>query len=268
MTHLRPVVADVVANLEAERVAVETERGFGVGVRKECVMDADVHGVHGRCASVRGASSIPDRSGSPVWRGTRESLDGGGAFTVHAGCETDQLRESRAERAERGAPHFEAPTPLSPTSHRAVAAPSHARSAESSGRSTAIRRRPRGTVGSDAPRTCAHRLRGPARRAASHTRGRCGPLTLLITASSRRRSSSTTDTTRFCHVAGSRGVTERNAGGTFSPHPGARERYPEDASSQHLLRKGSPPCLNHSRRPKSLFKSIRVTLAVEPASSR
>src|SRR3954451_13742923 len=41
-------VLDVVANLEAERVAIEGQRGFRVLVREESCVDRDVHGGHAR----------------------------------------------------------------------------------------------------------------------------------------------------------------------------------------------------------------------------
>ena len=57
-------VADVVADLEAERVAVEGERGLRVVVREEAGVDGDVHAGHARCGSASRRFSIPDRSGS------------------------------------------------------------------------------------------------------------------------------------------------------------------------------------------------------------
>ena len=51
-----PVVPDVVADLEAERVAVEGQRGVRVVVREEARVNGDVHGGHARCGSVTGAS--------------------------------------------------------------------------------------------------------------------------------------------------------------------------------------------------------------------
>ena len=49
-------VADVDADLEAERVAVEGERGVRVVVREEARVNGDVHGGHVRCGSGAGAS--------------------------------------------------------------------------------------------------------------------------------------------------------------------------------------------------------------------
>src|SRR4051794_11549702 len=49
-------VLDVVAHLEAERVAVEGDGGLRVLVGEEGLVDADVHGCHGRAGAVAGAS--------------------------------------------------------------------------------------------------------------------------------------------------------------------------------------------------------------------
>ena len=49
-------VSDVVADLEAEGVAVEGQRGVRVVVREEARVNGDVHGGHARCGSVTGAS--------------------------------------------------------------------------------------------------------------------------------------------------------------------------------------------------------------------
>src|SRR5918995_3644811 len=49
-------LADVVADLEAEQVAVEGERGLGVVVREEAGVDGDVHAGHARCSCSGGAS--------------------------------------------------------------------------------------------------------------------------------------------------------------------------------------------------------------------
>ena len=51
-----PAVADVVADLEAEGVAVEGQRGLRVVVREEGRVNGDVHGGHARCGSRAGAS--------------------------------------------------------------------------------------------------------------------------------------------------------------------------------------------------------------------
>ena len=51
-----PLVPDVVADLEAEGVAVEGQRGVRVGVREEAGVNGDVHGGHASCGSVTGAS--------------------------------------------------------------------------------------------------------------------------------------------------------------------------------------------------------------------
>ena len=51
-----PVVSDVVADLEAEGVAVEGQGGVRVVVREEARVNGDVHGGHARCGSVAGAS--------------------------------------------------------------------------------------------------------------------------------------------------------------------------------------------------------------------
>ena len=51
-----PVVADVVADLEAEGVAVEGQGGVRVVVRKEARVNGDVHGRQSRCGSGAGAS--------------------------------------------------------------------------------------------------------------------------------------------------------------------------------------------------------------------
>ena len=48
--------SDVVADLEAEGVAVEGQGGFRVVVREEARVNGDVHGGHARCGSVTGAS--------------------------------------------------------------------------------------------------------------------------------------------------------------------------------------------------------------------
>ena len=58
-----PAVADVVADLEAEGVAVEGQRGLRVVVREEGRVNGDVHGGHARCGSRDRRFSIPDRSG-------------------------------------------------------------------------------------------------------------------------------------------------------------------------------------------------------------
>src|SRR5680860_383008 len=51
-----PLVSDVVADLEAEGVAVEGQGGVRVVVRKEARVNGDVHGSQTRCGSVAGAS--------------------------------------------------------------------------------------------------------------------------------------------------------------------------------------------------------------------
>ena len=49
-------VLDVVADLEAEDVAVEGQRRLRVVVREEAVVDAEVHGDHARGSAAAGAS--------------------------------------------------------------------------------------------------------------------------------------------------------------------------------------------------------------------
>jgi hypothetical protein len=49
-------VSDVVADLEAEGVAVEGQGGLRVVVREEAGVDGDVHGGHASCGSRAGAS--------------------------------------------------------------------------------------------------------------------------------------------------------------------------------------------------------------------
>jgi hypothetical protein len=51
-----PVVADVVADLEAEGVAVERQGGVGVVVRQVAAVDDDVHADQARCGAGAGAS--------------------------------------------------------------------------------------------------------------------------------------------------------------------------------------------------------------------
>ena len=51
-----PAVADVVADLEAEGVAVEGQGGVRVVVREEGRVNGDVHGGHASCGSGAGAS--------------------------------------------------------------------------------------------------------------------------------------------------------------------------------------------------------------------
>ena len=51
-----PAVSDVIADLEAEGVAVEGQGGVRVGVRKEARVNGDVHGSHASCGSAAGAS--------------------------------------------------------------------------------------------------------------------------------------------------------------------------------------------------------------------
>ena len=51
-----PFVPDVVAELEAERVAVEGQGGVGVVVREEAGVNVDVHDGHASAARRRGAS--------------------------------------------------------------------------------------------------------------------------------------------------------------------------------------------------------------------
>ena len=46
-----PFVADVVADLEAEDVAIEGQGRLRVGVREVGVVDGDVHGDHAKCDS-------------------------------------------------------------------------------------------------------------------------------------------------------------------------------------------------------------------------
>jgi hypothetical protein len=51
-----PAVFDVVADLEAERVAIEGQGCIRVVMREEGPVNGDVHGGHARCGSVTGAS--------------------------------------------------------------------------------------------------------------------------------------------------------------------------------------------------------------------
>src|SRR5260370_13795871 len=51
-----PLVSDVVADLEAEGVAIEGQGGVRVVMREEAPMNGDVHGGHASCSSVTGAS--------------------------------------------------------------------------------------------------------------------------------------------------------------------------------------------------------------------
>src|SRR5438552_14231814 len=51
-----PAVSDVVADLEAEGVAVEGQGRVRVVVREDARVNGDVHGGHSRCGSVTGAS--------------------------------------------------------------------------------------------------------------------------------------------------------------------------------------------------------------------
>jgi hypothetical protein len=48
---MHPAVFDVVADLEAEGVAIEGQRSVRVLVREESLVDGDVHGGHARCGS-------------------------------------------------------------------------------------------------------------------------------------------------------------------------------------------------------------------------
>ena len=50
------VAADVLADLEAQRIAVEGQGLLGIFVGKETRVDRDVHAVHARCSRVAGAS--------------------------------------------------------------------------------------------------------------------------------------------------------------------------------------------------------------------
>src|SRR5215472_11672218 len=52
----QPAVSDVVADLEAEGVAIEGQGGVRVVMREEARLDADVHDGHASCGSVTGAS--------------------------------------------------------------------------------------------------------------------------------------------------------------------------------------------------------------------
>ena len=47
---------DVVADVEAERVAIEGEGGVRILVRQEAGVNRDVHGGHASCGSLTGAS--------------------------------------------------------------------------------------------------------------------------------------------------------------------------------------------------------------------
>ena len=60
---VHPSVLDVVADLEAEGVAVEGQGGVRVVVREEGLVNGDVHGGHAKCGSRDRCFSIPDRSG-------------------------------------------------------------------------------------------------------------------------------------------------------------------------------------------------------------
>ena len=51
-----PAVLDVEADLEAQGVAVEGQRGLRVVVREEARVDGDVHGGHASWGSAAGAS--------------------------------------------------------------------------------------------------------------------------------------------------------------------------------------------------------------------
>ena len=53
---VHPAVFDVVADLEAEGVAIEGQGGLRVVVRKEACVNGDVHDGHARCGSAAGAS--------------------------------------------------------------------------------------------------------------------------------------------------------------------------------------------------------------------
>ena len=57
-----PVVADVVADLEAEDVPVEGQRGVRVVCGRKAEANGDVHGGHARLRLVDLRFSIPDRS--------------------------------------------------------------------------------------------------------------------------------------------------------------------------------------------------------------
>src|SRR6266511_6186369 len=71
-------VSDVAADLEAEGVAVEGQRGVRVVVREEARVNGEVHGGHASCGSVAGASrfltGLVTWNGRPWWREPRVPL--------------------------------------------------------------------------------------------------------------------------------------------------------------------------------------------------
>jgi hypothetical protein len=50
------LIFDVVADLEAQGVAIERQGGVRVVVREEGLVDGDVHGGHASCVAATGAS--------------------------------------------------------------------------------------------------------------------------------------------------------------------------------------------------------------------
>ena len=104
-----PAVSDVVADLEAEGVAVEGQRGVRVVVREEAGVNGDVHGGHASCGAGAARFSIPDRSGHLLGHARRHPRRRArGLAPVGAGRHADQLGEARAERAQRRAADREA----------------------------------------------------------------------------------------------------------------------------------------------------------------
>ena len=106
---VHPAVLDVVADLEAERVAVEGQGRVRVVVREQALVNGDVHGGHASVRSVTGASRFltglvtcfATHGGIPASRTRRLA-------PVDAGRHADQLGEARAEGAQRRAADREA----------------------------------------------------------------------------------------------------------------------------------------------------------------
>ena len=105
---VHPVVLDVVADLEAERVAVEGHGRVRIVLREEARVNGDGHGGHARCGWNR-CFSIPDRPRDLLGHARRHPLGGRSARrVVGAGRHPDELAEAGAEGAQRRAADLEA----------------------------------------------------------------------------------------------------------------------------------------------------------------
>ena len=109
---VQPVVTDVVADLEAEGVAVKGQRRVRVVVRKETRVDGDVHAGHASCGRGFGASRF--LTGLVTCFVTHDGISGGGSpdwaagrlgrlAAIDAGRHADEFGEPGAERAQRRA---------------------------------------------------------------------------------------------------------------------------------------------------------------------